>query len=226
MSKEVKKKVTKGNSFETLKALYYSGKVKPSLNKIIVELKNDPTNLSLTLLACQCLVKTKNYEDLSTYANAAVELEPQHPEGHFYKGIAFHHIKGKEQEALKNFNEALTMDPVNTVYLKNKAVTHFSLYTDYHLPIQFAEKHRVKAEESLLKVVDVVEAMVQPTYLDYLTLADVYIMLTLNLNAKKYYLKAVNAYENADELDQDRNIYKEIISSQKACIKLIEKFTE
>ena len=59
MSKEVKKKVTKGNTYETLKALYYSGKVKPSLNKIIVELELYPENLELSLLACQCLIRTK-----------------------------------------------------------------------------------------------------------------------------------------------------------------------
>ena len=64
MSKEVKAKgktkVTKKETYKTLKALYYSGKVKPSLNKIIVELENDPKNLELSLLACQCLVRTKN----------------------------------------------------------------------------------------------------------------------------------------------------------------------
>ena len=39
MSKEVKEKKTmmKNENYDTLKALYYSGKVKPSLNKIIVE---------------------------------------------------------------------------------------------------------------------------------------------------------------------------------------------
>ena len=43
MSKELKekKKVEKINSYESLKALYYSGKVKPTLNKIIAELETD-----------------------------------------------------------------------------------------------------------------------------------------------------------------------------------------
>lgn len=218
--------MAKGASFETLQAMYYSGKVKPSLNKIIVELEVDPTNVALTLLACQCLVKTKNFDDLTIYADKAIELAPEFPQGYYFKGVAFHNIKGKEQEALKNFNEALAIDPVNVVYLKSKATTHFSLYTDYHLPIKFAEKHRVKAEESLMKVVEIVEFMSEPSYLDYLTIADVCIMISQNLNAKKYYLKAVNAYEASPENEQDKNIYKEIISSQKACIKLIEKFTE
>ena len=45
-------KVAKGRSkaenvniFESLQALYFSGKVKPSLNKILAELKNDPISL-------------------------------------------------------------------------------------------------------------------------------------------------------------------------------------
>ena len=70
MSKGVKvkegNKMTKSETYATLKALYFSGKVKPSLNKILVELKNDPENLELSLLACQCLVRTKNFDDLTT----------------------------------------------------------------------------------------------------------------------------------------------------------------
>ena len=59
MSKEQKGKV----SYDALKASYYSGKVKPSLNKILVELENDSKNLELTLLACECLVRTKNFNE-------------------------------------------------------------------------------------------------------------------------------------------------------------------
>ena len=228
MSKEVKekKKVATGDTYATLKALYYSGKVKPSLNKILTELKNDPKNLELTLLACQCLERTKNYADLAAYANVSIELDPENAGGYFYKGVAFHHSSGKEQEALKNFNQALILDPNNPVYLKSKATTHLMLFKDYHLPINFAEKHRVKAEENLEKIIQLIEQKESPSYIDYLTIADVSIMVSQNLDGKKYYIKAVKAFDASDESIQDMNIYKDIIKAQKACIRLINKFTE
>ena len=228
MSKEVKekKKVVKRNTYETLKTLYYSGKVKPSLNKIVTELENDSENLDLSLLACQCLLRTKNFDELSSYADVSIKLAPKNSGGYYYKGVAFQHTKGKEQEALKNFNDALALDPDNTVYLKSKATTHLLLYTDYHLPIKFAEKHRVKAEVSLLKIIELIEQKGNPDYIDFLTTGDASIMLSQNLDAKKYYIKAVNAFNTSDESKQDINIYKDIIKAQKACIKLMEKFTE
>lgn len=228
MDKEVKKKkkVMKSDTYETLEALYYSGKVKPSLNKILVQLKNDSENLELTLLACQCLVRTKNFDELSSYADVSIKLAPKNAEGYYYKGVALHHTKGKEQEALKNFNEALALSPNNLVYLKSKGATHLMLYKDYHLPINFAEKHRVKAEESLLKIIDLIGQKENPTYLDFLTTGEVSMMLSQNIDAKKYFIKAVNTFTTSDESKQDMNIYKDIIKAQRACIKLLEKFTE
>lgn len=228
MSKIVKKKkeVKKGDTYETLRALYYSGKVKPSLNKILAGLKNDSENLELTLLACQCLARTKDFDTLSTYADDAIKLAPENAGGYYYKGVAFQSTKGKEQEALKNFKEAINLDPNNTVYLKSKANTHLSLYTDYHLPIKFAEKHRVKTEASLLKIIELIEAKEDSDYNDFLTIAEVSIMLTRTIDAKKYFIKAVNAYEAADESEQDKNVYKDIIRAQKACIKSMEKVPE
>lgn len=230
MSKVVKgkegSKMTKKETYKVLKALYYSGKVKPSLNRILTELKNDPKNLELSLLACQCLVRTKNFDDLSTYADVVIELAPENGEGYYYKGLAIHHKKGKEQEALTNFNKALSLDPDNTIYLKSKAATHLLLYTDYHLPIKFAEKHRVKANDSLKRIVELIEQKENPDYVDYLTIGDVSITLTQAHDGKKYFIKAVNAFEAADETEQDKNIYKDIIKSQKSCIKEMEKFTE
>ncbi len=225
MSKE-KKEEMKGEIYETLKALYYSGKVKPSLNKILIELKNDSENLELSLLACQCLVRTKNFDDLSKYADVSIKLAPKVAGGYYYKGLAIQHTKGKEQEALKNFNEALILDPDNTAYLKSKATTHLLLYTDYHLPIKFAEKHRAKAEVGLLRIIELIEQKENPDYKDFLTIADVSIMVSRNLDAKKYFIKAVNAFNTSDTEKQDMNIYKDIIKAQKACIKLTEKFTE
>jgi len=228
MSNEVKekKKVVKKNTYETLRALFYSGKVKPSLNKIIVELENDSQNLELTLLACQCLLKTKNFEDLSSYADAAIKLDPQAAGGFYYKGLAFHNVKGKEQEALKNLNEALALDPDNPVYLISKATTHYLLYTDYHLPIKFAEKHRDKAQASLLRIIELIEQKENPSYLDFMTTGDACMMLSQTLDAKKFYIKAANAFNVAEEEEKNMNIYKEIVKSQKACVKLLEKFTE
>lgn len=228
MSKEVKekKKVVKVNTYETLKALYFSGKVKPSLNKIIVELERNSENLELSLLACQCLLRTKNFDGLASYADASIKLAPELADGYYFKGMAFQHTKGKEQEALKNFNEALTIDPDNTVYLKSKATTHLLLYTDYHLPIKFAEKHRVKAEVSLLRIAELLEQNENPNHIDYLTIGDASIMLNQSLDAKKFYIKAVNAFNASDETNRDMNIYKDIIKAQKACIKLMTKFTE
>jgi hypothetical protein len=100
------------------------------------------------------------------------------------------------------------------------------LFKDYDLPISFAEKHRVKAEVSLLRVIELIEEKENPDYREFLTVADVNMMINKALNAKMYYLKAVNAYDEADELDQDKNLYKDIVKAQKACIKLLEKFTE
>ena len=226
MSNEKKKKVIKGETYETLKALYYSGKVKPTLNKVLIELKNDSENIELSLLACECLVRTKNFDDLSTYADAAIKLDPKVAAGHYYKGVAIQHKKGQEQEALKSFNEALTLDPDNTIYLKSKAGTHFALFTDYHLPLKFAEKHRVKTEESLLKIIELVEQKENPDYKDLLIYADVSTLLSRNLAAKKYYIKAVDAYNTSDKSIQNTNIYKDIIKAQKACVKLMNTLIE
>jgi tetratricopeptide (TPR) repeat protein len=228
MSKEKKEKreVMKGETYTTLKALYYSGKVKPSLNKILIELKNDSENLELSLLACQCLVRTKNFDELYKYADASIELAPKIAGGYYYKGLAIQHKKGKEQEALKNFNEALTLDPDNTIYLKSKAITHLLLYTDFHLPVNFAEKHKAKAEVSLLKIIELIEQKENPDYVDFWTIGDVSSMLSRNPDAKKYFIKAVNAFNTSDKSEQDMNIYKDIIKAQKACIKLMDKIIE
>lgn len=228
MSKELKekKKVVKINTYESLKALYYSGKVKPTLNKIVAELENDSENIKLILLACECLERTKDIEALSLYADLAIKLAPDLPEGYYYKGVALQLIKGKEQEALKNFNHALTLDPDNPIFLKKKASTHFLLYTDYHLPLKFAEKHRAKTEECLLRVIELIEQKENPNYLDYLTIGDVFVLFSKGINAKKYYFKAINAYNASDESERNKNIYKDIIKGQKACAKLMDKVTE
>lgn len=220
------KAVAKTNSYEALKALFFSGKVKPSLNKIIVELEKEPENLDLTLLACQCLARGKDYENLATYADAAIKLKPENPEGFYFKGLALQNLKGKEQEALKNFNEALVLDPENVVYLQGKATTHLSLFTDYQLPPQLAEKHRDKGETSLLQVVSLIEAKEDASYLEYFTVANVSITVKHNVDAKRYYIKAVKAFDAADEVDQNMNIYKDLIKAQKACVKLMDKYTE
>ncbi len=226
MSKEVKGKAVKTNSYESLQALFFSGKVKPSLNKIIAELEKDPSDLNLTLLACKCLVRGKDFEKLSEYADTALNLDSSNPEGLYFKGIALQNTKGKEQEALKNFNEALTIDPENVVYLQDKAATHLALFTDYQLPPTLAEKHRVKGETSLLQVVALIEAKETATYREYQTVADVSTTLKNNVDAKRYYIKAVNAFEKAEEVDKNMNIFKDIIKAQKACVKLMAKYTE
>lgn len=224
--KKAKTKVTKVETAETLKALYYSGKVKPSLNKILIELKNDSENIELLLLACKCLERTKNYEDLAIHADNCIKLDPKNGAGYYYKGVAVHHKKGKEQEALKNLNEAIALEPENTIYLQGKATTHNILFTDYHLPIKFAEKHRDKARVCLFKIIEIIEQKENCDYVDYLTIADVCTLLSRNLDAKKYYIKAVDAYEAADKTEQDKNIYKDIIKAQKACVKLMDKIIE
>ncbi|MGM0581584.1 MAG: tetratricopeptide repeat protein [Bacteroidota bacterium] len=226
MGKEEKMKEENKNSYEALKALYYSGKVRPSLNKVTAELENDPENLPLTLLACKILERTKEFERLSSYADAVIKLSPEISDGYYYKGVALQFVKGKEQEALKNLNKALKIDPENVLYLKTKASTHLSLFKDFDLPLKFAEQHRVKSETSLLKVIELIEKKENPSYKEFYILAEVNMMIELALNAKMYYLKAVNAYEATDESEQDKNIYKDIIKAQKKCIKQLEKFTE
>lgn len=226
MAEKVKTKVEKTNTYESFEALYFTGKVKPALNKILAELKNQPSNLNLTLLACKCLVRTKDFDKLTLYADAAIDLDDKNAGGYYFKGLGLQHIKGKEQKALSNFDTALTLDPDNVVYLKGKAATHLLLFTDYHLHLGLAEKHRVKGEECLLKIVGLIEDKENPDFMDYLTIADVSITVNRNLDGKKYYIKAVNAFNAADEASQDMNIYKDIIKGQKACLKLIEKLVE
>jgi tetratricopeptide (TPR) repeat protein len=226
MGKEEKKIEDNKNNFEVLKALYYSGKVRPSLNKVTAELENDNKNLPLTLLACQILERTKEFDRLSSYADAVIKLSPEISDGYYYKGVALQFVKGKEQEALQNLNKALKIEPENTLYLKTKASTHLSLFKDFDLPLKFAEQHRVKSETCLLKVIELLEKKENPTYKEFYILAEVNMMIDLALNAKMYYLKAVNAYEATDESEQDKNIYKDIIKAQKKCIKQLEKFTE
>lgn len=228
MSKEKKEKkeMMKGETYKILKALYYSGKVKPSLNKILVELKDDSENLELTLLACQCLVRTKNFDELCKYADVSIKLNPEIAGGYYYKGVAVQHTKGKEQEALKNFNEALTLDPDNTIYLKSKATTHLLLFADNHLPVKFAEKHRDKARVSLLKIIELMEQKENPDYIEFFTIGEVSTLLNRNPDAKKYFIKALNAFNASDKSIQDINIYKDIIKAQKSCIKLMDKIIE
>lgn len=227
MSKETKESTSsKTSTYSTLKAMYFSGKVKPSLNKILVELKNDSENLDLTLLACQCLLRAKDYDKLADFADASIELNTENGDGYYYKGMAFRNTKGKEQEALQNFDKALTIDPDNTLYLHGKATTHLSLFTDFHLPIKLAEKHRAKGEESLMKVISLIEEKENPDFKEYLTIGDVSITVSKNLDAKMYYIKAVNAFEAAADDDKDMNVYKDIVKSQNACNKLMKKFIE
>ena len=172
------------------------------------------------------MTRTKNIDDLSLYADISIQLAPKTAEGYYYKGIALQQTKGKEQEALKNLNEALTLDPDNTIYLKSKAIAHLILFKDYHLPIKFAKKHGTKAEESLLKVIELIEQKKNPDYIDFLTIGDVFILIGKGINAKKYYFKAVNAYNNSDESKQDKNIYKDISKAQTACVKFLDKIIE
>ena len=152
-----KSKAVKTNTYEALRALFFSGKVKPSLNKIIAELENNPDNIQLVQLACQCLMRTKDYAQLAVFADKSIALDAENAQGYYFKGVALQYSKGKEQEALKNFNLALEIEPENTVYLKSKGTTHLLLYTDYHLPVKFAEKHRDKGEECFLKLVAISE---------------------------------------------------------------------
>ena len=219
MSKEEK---GKSQIHETLKALYFSGKVKPTLNKVLIELESNPKNLRLNLLACQCLLRAKDYDELSSRADACLKLPTKNAQGFYFKGVALHHTKGKEQDALKNLNEALFIDPENPVYLLCKAQTHLLLFTNYHLPIKFAEKHRIKAEESLLKIIETIGQKKNPDYVDFLAIGDASMMISQNIDAKKYYINAVNAFEAADKEKQDKNVYKDIIRSQKACVKAME----
>ena len=228
MAKDLKGKgkATNLSTFEILRALYFSGKVKPSLNKILVELENDPENLDLTLLACQCFLRGKDFENLSVYADKAIALDATCAKAYFYKGEAHQHLKGKEQESLKNFDEALALDEENILFLKSKATTHLLLFKDYQLPIKFAEKHRDKGEECILKIISIIEAKETPDYIDYFTLGDVSMTLNRNVDAKMYYIKSVNAFETTKEDERDMNIYKDLIKAQKACIRLLAKFTE
>ena len=223
MSKEVKKNE---NIYEALKTLYFSGKVKPTLNKIVTQLESDSKNIELSLLACQCSLRAKDFDKLTNYANQVVKLDAKESKGYYYKGVSCKHTKGKEQEAIKNFSEALALDPDNTIYLRSKAETHLLLYKDYDLPVKFAEKHRDKAEVDLLQIVNLIEQKETPSYVDFLTIGDVSILLNQAINAKKYYIKAVNAFDTAPEVEKDMNTYKDIIKSQKECIKLLEKFSE
>ena len=95
MSKEVKgkRKVAVSDTYETLKALYYSGKVKPSLNKMIAKLENDSENIELVLLACQCLERTKDIDKLSFYAELSIKDKTSKKISEFY------------QESVLNLNE-------------------------------------------------------------------------------------------------------------------------
>jgi len=223
-----KKKAVKSDlsPYESLKALYFSGKVKPSLNKLLIEIEKDPNNIELSLLACDCLCRTKDFESLYSLADKCIRIDKNNAEGFYYKGLALHGTKGKEQDALKNFNEALALDPENVKYLQDKANTHFLLYTDYHLPLNFAEKHRVKGEESLLKIIALIEGKATPDFNDFLIIGNVSLVIKKNMDAKKYYLRAVQSFEEAEVIDQNKNVYKDIIKAQKACLKVIEQNTD
>lgn len=211
---------------KTLKALYYSGKVKPTLNKLVVEMASHPENIDFKLLACECLVRGKDYETLSSLADDCIAVDDKNGLGYYFKSIALNNTKGKEQEAIKRINEAIALEPENMRFIKTKADIHLSLFNDYHLPISLAEKHGDKGQESLLKITSFIEIKEEPTFLEYFIAADVSIIIKRNMDAKKYYLRAMNAFEKAEEEDQDMNIFKELSKGQKACAKLIAKFTE
>jgi tetratricopeptide (TPR) repeat protein len=224
MSKAIKGK--KKNTYESLRAEFYSGKVKPTLTKIIAELANDAKNIKLVLLACQCLQRTKNIQDLTVYADLAIQLDAENAAGYYYKGIALQHTKGKEQEALKNLNMALTLNPDHTVYLKTKAITHLVLFKDLHLPIQLAKKHGAKAEEILLKIIELIEQKEKPDYVELLTLGDVFLMINKGINAKMNFSRAENVYLSSAATKQDKNSYKDILKAQVACAKFLDKIIE
>ena len=162
-------------------SLYFSGKVKPTLNKVIKELENTPDDVDLLLLACQCCLKGKDLENLNAFSDRIITLDKDNSEAYYYKGMAFHSSKGKEQEALKNFNEAIAINPGNLKYLLNKATTHLLLYTDYHLPIKFAEKHQAKAEETLMRIMTLAEQNQSHSYEDCLTIAEANLLISRNL---------------------------------------------
>lgn len=213
-------------TYKTLKALYFSGKVKPTLNKLLVEIEAHPENIDFKLLACEALVRGKDYDKLSSFADDCIKLDPNSALAHYFKSIAFHNTKGKEQEAIKKINEALSIEPNNMRLIKAKADTHLDLFNDYHLPIKLAEKHGDKGQDCLLKITSLIEEIESPTYHEYLMAADVSIIIKRNMDAKKYYLRGVNAFDKTDEAEQDMNIFKELSKAQKACSKLIAKFTE
>lgn len=209
------------DTFDTLKSTYFKGKVKPTLNKAIVAHEDAPADLDILILICKCLSRGKDLSDLPLYADKLIDLAPSDPRGYFYNGLALKNTKGKEQDSLKNFNKALELDPLNVEYLFEKASTHFLLFKDYHLPLSFAEKHRVKGEESLLKIISIVESIATPSPVEFYVIGKVSLVIEKNIDAKKYFIKAVNEFENLDELEQDANILKDIIKAQKECVKLI-----
>lgn len=190
------------------------------------EFETSAKNIKLVLLACQCLQRTKNIADLSSYADLAIQLDAENAAGYYYKGLALQHTKGKEQEALKNLNMALTLDPDHPVYLKTKAITHLVLFKDLHLPIQIAKKHGAKAEANLLKIIELIEQKDKPNYVELLTLGEVYLMINKGINAKMNYIKAENAYTHSAPTKQDKNIYKDILKAQVACKKFLDKIIE
>jgi|GEM_PF-3014648 len=226
MSKKEKQNKEINTGYESLEELYYSGKVKPSLNKIIGELENDPENLMLILLACKVLKRTKDFDRLSAYADTVIKLSPEISDGYYYKGVALQFVKGKEQEAVKAFNKALEIDPDNLLCLNSKAAAHMLLFKDFDLPLKFADQHRAKAEACLQKVFELVEQKENPHYKELFILAEANMMAEQALTAKMCYLKAVNAFEDTDESEQNKNIYKDIIKGQRNCIKQLEKFTD
>lgn len=214
------------SAYDSLKALYFSGKVKPALNKILVELENDANQMDLILLACQCLLRGKDFEQLALYADKAISLDDQNARGYYFKGMALKHAKGNEQEALKMFKLALDIEPENVLFLKAKAETHLTLFKDYHLPIQIADKQRIKGEECLNQIVSLIEQKQNPTYHENLIMADVSIVINKNIDAKMYYIRAVDAFNEAPKEEQNKNIYKDIIKAQNACNRLMQKFSE
>jgi len=214
------------SAFESLKTMYYSGKVKPTLTKMLAEVEKGPIDLDLLYLTCECILRNKDYKKLSVFADEAIHRDSENPMAYYYKGKALQNVKGKEQEAVKNFNKSLELEPESILFLKAKGDTHFALFSDYHLPPSLAEKHRQKAENAYMTVVDIIEQKENPSYKELFDAGDVNVLIKRNLNAKKCYLKAENIYENSAPENQDKNIFKDITKAHKACVKLIEKYQE
>ncbi|MFY0627380.1 MAG: tetratricopeptide repeat protein [Reichenbachiella sp.] len=142
----IKSLYNRGRSFEELRQFDKAAKD----FKAVVEI--DAKNTSALLSLSKYNYRIKKYDEARYYAETAVKLHNDLPEGHFWLARAYHHL-GLFNEAMTGYNNAINLDrSMGEAYLYRGAIKMAgdrkkSACADF----QTAKKNGVKEAEDAIK---------------------------------------------------------------------------